>query len=119
MKQYKRSDRLQEQLLRDISVLLDRPLADVAGGLVTFTRVRLTGDLRNATVYYSFLGSEENHEKVVAYFAREKGWIRSEVGRGLRVRHIPELYFKFDPSIEEGIKIERLFDQIRDERNRQ
>ena len=119
MKQYKRSDRLQEQILRDISTLLHRRLAEVAGGLVTFTQVRLSGDLRNATVYYSFLGNEPDHERVIAFFARERGWIRSEVGHGLHVRHIPEFTFKFDPSIKEGIRIEQLFDQIKDERDRQ
>lgn len=119
MKQYKRSDRLQEQMLRDISQLLEGRLKDVAGGLVTFTRVRLTSDLRNATVYYSFLGSEEHHDKIIAYLAKEKGRIRSEVGKGLSVRYIPEIQFKFDPSIEDSIRMEQLFEQIRHERDRQ
>lgn len=94
-------------------------MSDAAGGLVTFTRVRLSSDLRNATVYYSFLGSEENHQKVIAYLDREKGRIRSEVGRGLSVRHVPEIMFKFDPSIEDGIRMEQLFEQIKHERDRQ
>jgi ribosome-binding factor A len=119
MKQYKRSDRLQAQILRDISQLLDSRLHDVASGLVTFTRVRLSSDLRNATVYYSFLGSEDNHQKVIAYLGRQKGRIRSEVGQGLRVRHVPEILFKFDPSIEDGIRMEQLFEQIKHERDRQ
>lgn len=119
MKQYKRSDRLQAQILRDISQILESPLKDVAGGLVTFTRVRLTNDLRNATIYYSFLGGKEDYQKVVAYLDREKGHIRSQVGRGLSVRHIPEIMFKFDPSIEEGIRMEQLFEQIKHDRDRQ
>jgi len=119
MKQFKRSDRLQEQMLRDISQILDGRLKDVAGGLVTFTRVRLTSDLRNATIYYSFLGSDENHAKVIAYLAKHKGQIRSEVGHGMRVRYIPEIAFKFDPSIEDSIRMEKLFEQIRHERDHQ
>lgn len=110
---------MQEQILRDISLLLDGPLKDAAGGLVTFTRVRLTSDLRNATVYYSFLGSDHDHQKVTAYLEREKGHIRSEIGHGLRVRYIPEFAFKFDPSIEDGIRMEKLFEQIRNERDQQ
>jgi ribosome-binding factor A len=119
MKQYKRSARVQVQILRDISQLLSSRLMEVAGGLVTFTQVRLTDDLRYATVYYSFLGSDENHERVVAFFAREKGWIRSQVGQGLSMRHIPEFTFKFDPSIEEGIRMEQLFKQINHDRDQQ
>jgi ribosome-binding factor A len=56
MRQFKRSQRLSEQMLRDISLLLERELSEYARGLVTFTQVRLTDDLRYAKVYYSYLG---------------------------------------------------------------
>jgi ribosome-binding factor A len=119
MKQYKRSDRLQEQMLRDISQLLDGRLKDVAGGLLTFTRVRLSADLRMATIYYSFLGADEHRARIEAYLAKEKGRIRSKVGKGLSIRYIPEIQFKFDPSIEDSIRMQQLFEQIRHERDGQ
>jgi ribosome-binding factor A len=87
--------------------------------MVTFTRVRLTDDLRYAKAYYSFLGSDEDRDKVEAFFAREAKRIRSQVGRGLHVRHIPELSFHFDPSVEEGIRIEQLLNEIKRDRDRQ
>ena len=118
MKQYKRTDRLQEQILRDISSLLEQPLKEHAGGLLTITRVKVTADLRYATIYYSFLGRDEDRRRAESYIEREKGRLRSELARGLRTRNVPELTFKFDPSIEESIRIEQLFEQIKNEGNK-
>ena len=85
--------------------------------MVTFTQVRLTGDLRNATVYFSHLGETEELDGVIEYFQRENWQIRKLVGRQLRIRHIPELAFKFDPSIQEGLKIERLLNEIKSDKD--
>jgi ribosome-binding factor A len=113
MSQFKRSDRLGEQIRRDISLLLETELADLNVGMVTFTRVRLTNDLRYARVYYSFLGDEAGKNRVAEYLQRESKRIRSAVGRQLHVHHIPELTFMFDPSVEEGIRIEQLLNEIK------
>jgi ribosome-binding factor A len=115
MRQFKRSQRLAQQIHRDISRLLDTELAEVASGMLTFTRVKLSDDLRYAKVYYSFLGQSESRQQVEDHLLRVKGRIRSQVGKNLHIRHIPELEFKFDPSVEEGIKIEQLLDEIRNE----
>ena len=116
MRQFRRADRLGEQMRRDISVLLENELAERIDGMVTFTRVRLTDDLRQAKVYFSYLGNEENKQKVEAYLTGEAGRIRSRVGKNLNVRHIPELIFVFDPSDEESIRLEQLFDEIKHDR---
>ncbi len=113
MRQFNRSDRLAQQILRDVSVLLEEELAGLGAGLVTFTKVRLTDRLRLAQVFYSSLGDEEKKERVAGYLERHRGRIRKEVGKGLHIRHIPELVFKFDPSIEHGIRIEQLLSEIK------
>ncbi len=116
MKQYKRSSRVSEQVLRDISKLMGTEFAASAPAMITFTHVRLTDDLRYATVYYSCLGQEKEQEMAAGFLEREKKKIRQMVGRNLRLRHIPELTFKFDPSIEEGIRIEQLLNEIKTDR---
>lgn len=116
MKQYKRSDRLSGQILRDISELAQQELAPTMPAMVTFTRVTLTDDLRYAKIYYSVLGSEEQRTSVAQYLERENRHIRQRLGKGLRIRHIPELTFVFDPSIEESIKIEKLLNDLKRER---
>lgn len=113
MRQYKRSTRIGEQILRDVSGLFENELSDELPGLVTFTHVRVSADLRYATVYYSVLGREEDPQNVAGYFERERRRIRHLVGRNLHLRYIPEFTFKFDPSIIEGIKIERLLNEIK------
>lgn len=113
MKQYKRSSRVGEQILRDISSLFINELVDLTPGMITFTRVRVTDDLRYATVYYSCLGEEEEQSKVTYFLNKEKKRIRHLVGKNLQIRRIPEFRFKFDPSVEEGIRIEKLLDEIK------
>ncbi len=115
MKQYKRSTRLGEQILRDISQHFQSELSDSAPALTTFTHVRLTDDLRYATIYYSCLGDEKIAETVSGFLIRERKAIRHAVGKHLNTRFIPEFTFKFDPSIAEGIKIEKLLNEINED----
>lgn len=117
MRQFRRADRVGEEMLRIISHLFESEVSGHWKGLVTFTQVRLTGDLRNATVYYSHLGDSEELPRVVEYFQRENRKIRGLLGRQLRIRHIPELAFRFDPSIQEGLKIERLLNEIKSDKD--
>jgi ribosome-binding factor A len=113
MRQFKRADRLAEQILRDLSRLMENELAELGAGMVTFTHVKLSDDFRYATVYYSVLGKENDRHVIADYLEREKKHIRHILGRNLRLRHIPELTFKYDSSIEEGIRIEQLLNEIK------
>lgn len=115
MRQFRRSTRLSEQILRDISTLLETELSQNLAAMVTFTSVRLTNDLRQATVYYSVLGEEQARQEAGYYLQRQAARIRHDIGRKLRIRHIPEITFKFDPSVEEGLHIERLLNEIKDD----
>lgn len=115
MKQYKRSSRVGEQMLRDISEVVASGMNDEVPGLITFTHVKVTDDLRYATIYYSCLGQKDQQDAVAGFLEREKKRIRHMVGRNLQLRRIPEFRFKFDPSVAEGIKIERLLNEIKGE----
>ncbi len=117
MKQFKRSDRLSAQIRRVVSTLLEFELAELGLGMVTFTSVKMTDKLRQARVYYSFLGAEENRERIQGYLTAKRKRIRSQVGKELYIKHIPELEFQFDPSVEEGLRIEQLLHQIKNKRD--
>jgi ribosome-binding factor A len=117
MKQFKRSDRLSEQILRDVSLLLEQEIGELGVGLVSFTRVKLSDDLKYATVYYSSLGDEHKRERVARYLEAERRRIRRDIGHGLSMRHIPEFSFKFDPSIENSVRIERLLNDIKSQQS--
>jgi len=115
MRQFKRSTRLGEQILRDLPLSIGDIVGDRFKGLITFTKVSLTDDLRYATVYYSFLGKPEEKEKLEVYFQRECRRFRKLVGSPLNIKHIPEFTFEFDPSIEAGLRIEQLLNEVKDD----
>ena len=110
---YDRADRLGEQIRRELGVLVEQKARDVFSGLVTITRVQVTRDLHEAKVYYSYLGAAGDKERVAEWIAREVGHFRHAIGRVISIRHVPELFFVYDESIEAGIRLEQLFNDIR------
>ena len=117
MRQFKRSNRLGEQILRDLSQVFLMDYSVKSPSLVTFTHVNLTDDLRYATIYYSCLGDDSKQKAVAEYLSREKRHLRHAIGKNLNTRFIPEFTFKFDPSVAEGIKIEKLLDEVKNDTN--
>lgn len=115
LRQFKRSSRIAEQILREVSGFVDSELAHKMTCMITFTQVRVSTDLRYATIYYSYLGENQDSGAVEQFLDREKKRVRQYVGHRLNIRFIPELIFKFDPSVREGIRIEQLLNEIKDD----
>ncbi|MFD1953794.1 30S ribosome-binding factor RbfA [Paenibacillus thailandensis] len=107
-----RVGRVGEQIKKELSQIIQTELKDPRIGFITVTGVEATSDLSQARVFLSVLGSEEQKEETLKALARATGFIRSELGKRIRLRHTPELIFKFDSSIEYGSRIESLLDQI-------
>ncbi|WP_202077168.1 30S ribosome-binding factor RbfA [Caldalkalibacillus salinus] len=107
-----RVHRVGEQLKKELSAIFQRDLKDPRIGFVTVTAVEVTGDLQQAKVYLTVLGNEGQKEESLEAIEKASGFIRSEVGRRIRLRHTPELIFKFDESIEYGSKIEKLLSDL-------
>jgi len=116
MRQFRRADRVSEEILKQVSLMFENELSGEIKGMVTFTHVRLSPDLRYATVYYSVLGEEADRTAAAELFEREGKHLRHLVGGQIRLRHVPEFTFKYDPSVEEGIKIERLLNEIKSDK---
>lgn len=110
-----RVGRVGEQIKKELSQILQTELKDPRIGFITVTGVDVTNDLSQARVYLSVLGSDEQKEETLKALAKGQGFIRSELGRRIRLRHTPELIFKFDTSIEYGSHIEKLLQQINQE----
>jgi ribosome-binding factor A len=68
-------------------------------------------------VFYSYLGREEDRQRIEEYLLRERRRIRTDIGHNLHMRNIPEFTFAFDPSVQEGARIEQLLNEIKNERN--
>lgn len=107
-----RVGRVGEQVKKELSQIIQQELKDPRIGFITVTGVDLTSDLSQAKVFLSVLGSDEQKENTLTALARAKGFMRTELGKRIQLRHVPELIFKFDSSIEYGSRIESLLEQI-------
>jgi len=107
-----RAKQVGEQMKKELSDIISRKIKDPRVGFVTVTDVEVTGDLQQAKVYISVLGSEKEKEDTLVGLAKAKGFIRSEIGRRIRLRKTPEIFFEFDESINYGNRTETLLNQI-------
>ncbi len=112
MPPYKRSERLGELILAEISDLIARDIKDPRIGFVTFTRVEMSDDLRHAKVFASILGSDQEKARTLQGLSSATGYIRRHLGRALHLRYTPELAFLLDESLEHGAKIAQLLRQL-------
>ena len=107
-----RSDRVGDQILRELSYLLIQKINDPRLQGVTLTEVKMTKDLRIAYVYFSFVGPEEYLKEIREGFKSAKGFIRKEIARCLSLRYVPDIQFRHDNSLEYGQKIDKLLDSV-------
>lgn len=102
------------ELLRDeISEILQREMKDPRLGLATVTHVKLSPDLRYATVYVSVFGTPEEQSENLAALQGAAGFVRRLLRPRLRVRHIPEVTFKLDRSMQHAEEIQRTLYELR------
>lgn len=107
-----RAKQVGEQMKKELSDIINRKLKDPRVGFVTVTDVEVTGDLQQAKVFISVLGDEKQKEESLIGLTKAKGFIRSEIGRRIRLRKTPEILFEFDESIDYGNRIETLLHEI-------
>lgn len=112
-----RSTRVGEQMKKELSDIIGRKIKDPRIGFVTVTDVQVTGDLQQAKVYITVLGSDEERENTLKALAKANGFIRSEIGKRIRLRKTPEITFEFDESIEYGKRIETLLEELNKQQN--
>ena len=108
-----RATRLADRIAQIVAEMLERRVKDPRLGFVTVTDAKVTGDLREATVYYTVYGSADEQAGTAAALESATGLIRSEVGRQTGLRHTPSLAFVRD-TLPEGAKhMEELVEQAR------
>jgi len=113
--EYRRSDRVADQLHREIADLILRRVKDPRVANLTITGVDLSPDLKHARVFYCIMGgsTDENVKKnAVSGLDKAKGFIRQEIGKRLRLRYVPQFNFEYDISFDYGDKIERLLKEL-------
>jgi ribosome-binding factor A len=97
---------------QEIADILMRKIKDPRIGFVTVTEVEVADDLRNAKVFVSVYGSEK--AATLKGLESASPFIRSELGKRMRMKFIPELLFRYDDSVERGAHINELLHEIQE-----
>ena len=108
MANFRRTDRINEQLKQEISMIVRDEVRDPRVGLATITAVQASPELDHAKVYVTSLGDEEEREEILAGLRSAAPFIRKELGSRLHMRRIPELHFEADRVLAEAMRIEQL-----------
>ncbi len=108
-----RARKLADRISQIVAEMLERRIKDPRLGFVTVTEAKLTNDLREATVFYTVYGTDQERADTAAALHSATGIIRSEVGRQLGLRHTPSLEFVADVLPDSAQRIEELVTQAR------
>ena len=87
-------------------------LKDPRIGFVTLTGVETSRDLRHARVFVSVLGSERKREQTLAALTAAHGLLQARIAAELRLKRTPQLAFQYDPSVERGVRMSSLIDEL-------
>lgn len=112
---YKRADRVADQIRMEVADILMRKIKDPRVHDVTVTDVELTGDLRIAHVFVTTMETGEAERDIFAGLTKASGFVRSELGRRLSLRYLPEVIFEKDVSGARGDRIVRLLEELHGE----
>jgi len=114
---YQRTRRIEEEIRKSLSRILIGQIKDPrVGNLVSIVRVELSKDLKFAKVYVSVFGDKLEKENAMEGLISASGFLRKELGAELKIRHVPEIHFKLDSSIEHSITVARIINKLSQEK---
>ena len=116
MPRYRRTDRINELLREEISILVRDEVRDPRVGLVTITAVQTSPELDHAKVFVRMLGDEEEQEAALEGLRSAASFVRTQLSRRLHIRRVPELHFTYDRMLDEAARIEQLLREALPER---
>ncbi len=111
-REYARTDRVGQQIQKEIAVILMREIKDPRLSMTTVSAVEVTRDLAYAKVFVTFFNDNEDEIKAsLDVLSEAEGYIRSLLGKRLRARIMPHLRFVYDKSMAEGVRMSALVDE--------
>lgn len=110
-KNFTRSDRVAQQIQRELAGIIRLELKDPRMGMITLTDVEVTRDLSYAKIFYTLMTGHEHAAETEATLKRSAGFLRNQLSRRIKLFKIPELQFIYDESIEYGVGLSQLIDQ--------
>ena len=111
----RRTSRVEEASREVLAEVLAREVKDPRVGFVTITGVKVSPDLRHARVFVSVLGEDEEVARSMAGLESARGYMRSELGKHLRLKYLPEIEFVLDHQSEDALRLAGLLREVADE----
>ena len=109
MGNFARTDRIGQQIQREIAELVRLEINDPRVRLVTITGVEVAGDYSHAKIFFTRLDGK--HEEALQGLESATGFLRKQLARSIKLRIMPQLHFVYDASIERGSRLSQLIDQ--------
>jgi ribosome-binding factor A len=111
-KDYPRTRRIAEQIQREIAELIRTELKDPRiPAFITITDVEVTKDQEHAKIFFTTLAETADVKETTAALKRAAGFLRTQLAHRMKLRTVPQLDFKYDASVERGMKLSRLIDE--------
>lgn len=107
-KEYTRAERVNVHLQRELAALVQQEIREPSLGMVTVSGVEVSKDLAYAKVYVTLLGNSKTNDEAIAHLNNAAGFLRHLLAPRLTMRTVPNLKFVFDPSVEQGARINQL-----------
>ncbi|MCX6347418.1 MAG: 30S ribosome-binding factor RbfA, partial [Actinobacteria bacterium] len=108
-----RNKKIEIDLIREISFILNSKVKDPRIGFVTLTYVKLSADYHYMDIYFTVLNKEENLKSCLEGLNKSKGFIKKNLLERIKLRTVPEIKFIYDETIEKGTKIIEILEKIK------
>lgn len=110
MRDFPRSRRIAEQVQRELSDIIRLELKDPRVGMITLTDVEVSVDQSHAKVFFTLLGEPDRIADATEGLQHAAGFLRSQLAHRMKLRVVPQLQFKYDESVERGMRLSQLID---------
>lgn len=113
-KEYSRTQRIGDQMQRELARMIQREIKDPRLGMVTLTGIEVNRDLSHARVFFTVMGQDDDQQKIALnqeILNESAGYLRMLLGKSLKLRTIPQLHFHYDESVSRGAHLSALIER--------
>jgi ribosome-binding factor A len=113
-KEFSRTQRIGDQMQRELALLIQREIKDPRLGLITITAVDVSRDLSHAKIFITIMGQDDDQETIkgnLRILNDAAGFLRMQLGKSMKLRTVPQLHFNYDASIRRGVELSSLIER--------